>query len=198
MDKFMLRKLDYKIQNLNQLSHDESVPALVRATVANQKFGKLGESQVVTPEKVSDGMVALLPEAFMRECVASGNSILDIASKEGEFAIALCKRYETLGYDRNVIKDIIYSIPTSSITYEFTLKIYELLGLNIENIAEKFHSYDLLNIKTNENDIDYEKIRTIVNQDKKFNEITMADEVVLGGEEDMLKFGAVVGNPPYQ
>lgn len=198
MDKFMLRTLDYKIQNLNQLSHDESVPALVRATVANQKFGKLGESQVVTPEKVSDGMVALLPEAFMRECVASGNSILDIASKEGEFAIALCKRYETLGYDRNVIKDIIYSIPTSSITYEFTRKIYELLGLNIENIAEKFHSYDLLNIKTNENDIDYEKIRTIVNQDKKFNEITMADEVVHGGEEDMLKFGAVVGNPPYQ
>lgn len=198
MDKFMLRSLDYKIQNLNQLSHDITVDPLERAAVANQKFGKLGESQVVTPPKVCDEMIALLPEEFLRVCVSNGRVILDIAAKEGEFAIALCKRYETLGCDRNAIKDIIYSIPTSSITYEFTRKIYEVLGLNIENIAEKFNSYDILKIKTDDNDIDYEKIRGILNQDKKFNEITMEDEVLLGGEENMLKFGAVVGNPPYQ
>lgn len=198
MDKFMLRTLDYKIQNLNQLSHDDTVPALERATVANQKFGKLGESQVVTPEKVSDEMIVLLPEDFIRESVASDRPILDIASKEGEFAIALCKRYEALGYDRGDIKDIIYSIPTSSITYEFIRKIYEVLGLNTDNIAEQFNSYDLLNVKTEDNDIDFAKIRAILNQDKPFNEINMEDEVVLGGEEEMLKFGAVVGNPPYQ
>lgn len=198
MDKFMLRTLDYKIQNLNQLSHDDSVPALERATVANQKFGKLGKSQVVTPQKVSDGMIALLPEEFMHECVINGKSILDIASKEGEFAIALCKRYESLGYDREEIKNIIFSIPTSSITYEFTRKIYEVLGLNIENIAGKFNSYDLLNIKTDDNEINYKKIRLLLNQNKSFNEITMEDEVVLRGEENMLKFDAIVGNPPYQ
>ncbi len=198
MDKFMLRKLDYKIQNLNQLSHDDTVPALERATVANQKFGKLGESQVVTPEKISNGMVALLPEEFMRKSAENNKPILDIASKEGEFAIALCKRYEALGYDRTNIKDIIYSIPTSSITYEFTRKIYEVLGLNVGNIAEQFNSYNLLNVKTDDNEIDFAKIRAILNQTKSFNEITIEDEVVLGGEEDMLKFGAIVGNPPYQ
>ena len=199
MDKFMLRTLDYKIQNLNQLSHDENVPPLERATVANQKFGKLGESQVVTPEKVCDDMIALLPEEYLRECVENCNGILDIASKEGEFAIALCKRYEALGFDRDVIKDIVYSIPTSSITYEFTHKIYQVLGLNVTNIAEQFNTYDLLNIKVADtNDIDYAKTRGILSQSKPFNAITTDDELVLGGEEEMIKFGAVVGNPPYQ
>lgn len=198
MDKYMLSKLDYKIQNLNRLSHDDSMPALERATVANQKFSKLGESQVVTPVNLSDAMVALLPEEFLRESIKKRSSILDIATKEGEFAIALYKRYERLGYDRNEIKDIIYSIPTSSTTYEFTRKIYEILGLNIRNIAEKFNSYDLLNINTDDNEIDYEKIRELLNQNKPFNEITADGELGIGGEENMLKFGAVVGNPPYQ
>lgn len=198
MDKFMLRTLDYKIQNLNQLSHDDTVPALERAIVANQKFGKLGESQVVTPEKVSDSMIALLSDDFMRESAESGKPILDIASKEGEFAISLCKRFDSLGYGREAIKDIIYSIPTSSITYEFTRKIYEVLGLNVSNIAEQFDSYDLLNVKAENGGIDFAKIRAILNQSKALNEITMEDEVVLGGEEEMIRFGAIVGNPPYQ
>lgn len=199
MDKFMLRSLDYKIQNLNQLSHDTTVDPLERATVASQKFGKLGESQVVTPAKVCDEMIALLPEEFFRACVTNKKVILDIAAKEGEFAIALCKRFESLSIERAEIKNIIYSVPTSSITYEFTRKIYEVLGLNIANIAKRFNAYDLLNIKEeNSNELDFIKIRGILNQSKLFEEITMDDEIAIGGEKDMIKFGAVVGNPPYQ
>ena len=123
--------------------------------------------------------------------------ILDIATKEGEFAIALYKRFEALGYKLDDFKDLIYSIPTSSITYEFTRKIYEVLGLNICNIAEKFNSYDLLTIK-NGNIIDYNKISKILIQDKRFNEINIHDGIQIGGDEIMMKFGAVVGNPPYQ
>jgi len=198
MDKFMLRTLDYKIQNLNQLSRDESVAPLERAKVASQKFGKLGESQVVTPTRVCDDMIALLPEEFLYSCVESGKCILDIASKEGEFAIALCKRYRSIGFDSEAIKDIVYSIPTSSITYEFTRKIYELLGLNVANIAEQFNSYDLLNIKDDSDSLDFKKMRAILSQTKQFNKIAIIDETVPGGEEKMLKFAAVVGNPPYQ
>ncbi|MEL4105610.1 Eco57I restriction-modification methylase domain-containing protein [Oscillospiraceae bacterium WX1] len=198
MDKFMLRALDYKIQNLNQLSNDDSIPPLERATVANQKFGKLGESQVVTPTKICDDMIALLPDEFLLDCVEGGKGILDIASKEGEFSIALCKRFESLGFGIRSLKDLVYSIPTSTITYEFTRKIYELLGLNTANIIERFTSYDLLNIRNDCNDLDFTRIRAILNQNKTFNEITIKDNVVLGGEEKMVKFGAIVGNPPYQ
>ena len=197
MDKFMLRILDYKIQNLNKLSNESNLEPLERANIANQKFGKIGESEVVTPEKVATEMINLLPDEFLNKCIENKEPILDIASKEGEFAIALYKRFKALGYNLEDYKDLIYSIPTSNITYEFTRKIYELLGLNISNIAKNFNSYDLLKIKCG-NEIDHDKIKKILNQKKQFNEITLQDVVQIGGDEIVVKFGAVVGNPPYQ
>ena len=197
MDKFMLRHLDYKIQNLNKLSNESSLEPLERANVANQKFGRISESEIVTPNKVTSEMINLLPDEFLKECVQKQLPILDIASKEGEFAIALYKRFNQLGFKLDDFKDLIYSIPTSNITYEFTRKIYEVLGLNIRNIAEKFNSYDLLTIKKG-NKIDYEKIKSILAQEKQFNKITIKDEVKVGGDEKMEKFSAIVGNPPYQ
>ena len=197
MDKFMLRHLDYKIQNLNKLSNESSLEPLERANVANQKFGRISESEIVTPNKLTSEMINLLPNEFLKECVQKQIPILDIASKEGEFAIALYKRFNQLGFKLDDFKDLIYSIPTSNITYEFTRKIYEVLGLNICNIAEKFNSYDLLTIK-NGNSIDYNKISNILMQDKQFNNINIQDEIQVGGDENMVKFGAIVGNPPYQ
>jgi len=197
MDKFKLSKLDYAIQNINHLSHEVSLQPIERAKVANKKFGKLGESEVVTPENITTDMINLLPDEFFKECVENKKCILDIASKEGEFAIAIYNKFDSLGYSKDEIKNLIYSIPTSSITYEFTRKIYEILGLNINNIAYKFNSYDLLKIKDDKNSIDYNKIKLILNQKKKFSEITINDNPKVGGDDNM-KFDAVVGNPPYQ
>ena len=53
INKFILRDLDYKIQNLNKLSHDNTVVPIKRASVAVQKFGKLGESEVITPKNIA-------------------------------------------------------------------------------------------------------------------------------------------------
>ena len=197
MDKFMLRILDYKIQNLNKLSNESNLEPLERANIANQKFGKIGESEVVTPEKITTEMINLLPDEFLNKCIANKIPILDIASKEGEFAIALYKRFEQLDFELDDFKDLIYSIPTSSITYEFTRKIYEVLGLNICNIAERFNSYDLLTIK-NGNSIDYNQVKAIICQNKQFCKIKINEDINNGGNENMVEFGAIVGNPPYQ
>lgn len=197
MNKFMLSSLDYKIQNINKLSNDKRIEPIKRANTANQKFGKLGESEVVTPEKITTEMVGLLPDEFFNNCIENNIPILDIASKEAEFAIAIYERFLNLGYSLEDFKDLIYSIPTSNITYEFTRKIYEVLGLNIDNISEKFNSYDLLKIK-NGNNIDNEKIKLLLSRNKRFSQITLQDEVQSGGDDNMVKFGAVVGNPPYQ
>ncbi len=90
---------------------------------------------------------------------------------------------------------MIYTIPTSGVTYEFTRMVYEILGLNVNAIAERFTSYDLLKVKNENGDIDFEKIRLILSQKKPFNGITAADEPIEG--DDTVKFEAVVGNPPY-
>ena len=89
--------------------------------------------------------------------------ILDIAAKQGEFTCALYRRFG------EKIKDNIYAIPTSSLTYEFTRKVYSLLKMPIKNIFHDFTSYDLIS----------------GNNDKIIKKLTS------------MNFDAIIGNPPY-
>ena len=196
INKFILRDLDYKIHNLNKLSHDDAVDPIERASVAVRKFGKLGESEVITPKNICDDMIALIPDDAFADVIQSGYKILDIAGKAGEFALAVYERLVSLSYGSDTIQDVIYTIPTSGITYEFTRMVYEILGLSVNNLAEDFTSYDLLNVKDESQKIDYEKITELLGQAKQFNAITLTDTVEEGDEK--VKFDVVVGNPPYQ
>lgn len=197
MDPFKRSTLDYKIQNISMLASDENVPPLERAMTSIKKFNRMSESEVVTPAKVCDEMVALLPEDGLRNIVSRQEKLLDIASKSGEYAVSLYKRLTSeLGYSHDEIKDLIYSIPTSSVAYEFTRRFYEILGLNIENIATKFNAYDLLEIRDEEDKVSFTKIDDLLKQEKQFSEITLDDNIKEGDKK--MQFGAVIGNPPYQ
>lgn len=159
LNPFILQQLDYKINNLNDLINDTTQSPKTRVEVATRRFGRISSSEIVTPHRVAMEMVSILPD------IQDNDSFLDIASKQGEFAIALLERFG------NTIKDKIYSIPTSTITYEFTRKVYELLDMPIENVFSDINSYDLIN----ENKKEHLKERI-----RKMNITTL------------------VGNPPYQ
>ena len=94
------------------------------------------------------------------------------------------------------VSNLILTIPTSSHAYEFTRKVYEALGLNLNNIAEQFTAYDLIAVKNKNGEIDYERIKNLLTQKKSFNKITMNDKVTSKGKH--MKIAAVIGNPPYQ
>ena len=197
MDPFKRSRLDYKIQNISMLACDESVTPLTRAMTSIKKFNRMSESEVITPSKVCDEMVDLLPEKGLKESVSRQDKLLDIASKSGEYAVSLYKRLTSeLGYSHEDIRNIIYSIPTSSIAYEFTRRFYEILDINVENIAAEFNAYDLIEMKNNKDEVDYEKISSVLKQEKPFNRIRLKDEIKVG--EKTVRFGAVIGNPPYQ
>ena len=161
----VLRELDYKIQNINDLANDESKTPIERVENAMKKFGRWSESEVVTPIDLARKMLSQIP----RERIAADAKFLDIASKEGEFASAIIQEFG------DTYKDKIYSIPTSSIAYEFTRRVYEALEMPVENIKTKYksieyNSYDLIGPRGEE----------IINELKNMG-ITVA-----------------VGNPPYQ
>ncbi len=135
---FILSKLDYKIQNTNSLIRDTTKSPLQKVELLLKKFDRMSDSEIVTPQKVAQEMVDILPD----DALANG-PILDIASKQGEFAIALLRRFGAKASTK------IYSICTSRIAYEFTRKVYKLLSMPIDNIFSSFTSFDLL-IKGNE------------------------------------------------
>ena len=159
---FILRDLDYKIENTNDLIRDAALLPMERVEIAMRRFGRLSDSEIVTPAKVADEMVAILPFEELNE--KADAKFLDIASKEGEFSVALYRRFG------EKVKPRLYAITTSTLAYEFTRKVYTLLGMPVENIYADFTSFDLIGKNNNE----------IIKQ--------LTD----------MKFDVIVGNPPYQ
>ena len=159
---FILRALDYKIENTNDLIRDAALRPMERVEIAMRRFGRLSESEIVTPAKVADEMVAILPFEELNE--KADAKFLDIASKEGEFSVALYQRFG------EKVKQGLYAIATSTLAYEFTRKVYTLLGMPVENIYADFTSYDLIGENNNE----------IIKQ--------LTD----------MRFDVIIGNPPYQ
>lgn len=160
IDPFVLSDLDYKISNTNDLLRDITHAPLERVESALKKFGRLSDSEIVTPSSVADNVVQLLP----KDAMDNNAKVLDIASKQGEFACAL---YKYFGADKRYN---IYALPTSSLTYEFTYKVFKLLDIPTSNIFSTFNSYSLIG----ENNEQYIQIL------------------------ENMKFNAIVGNPPYQ
>lgn len=184
MDPFLLSQLEYKIQNINELSRDNSITPEERMQTAIQKFNRLSESEIITPNSICEQMVKNLGRN-----ITSGK-ILDIASKAGEFAISLYKALKKYNVKESIIKNSIYSIPTSPIAYEFTKKVYKTLNLNTNNIARYFTAYDI--IKKNS------KItKSILCQNDFFSRIRFDEKTIKKGGSKM-KFSVIVGNPPYQ
>ena len=159
VNPFILRELDYKIQNINSLANDTSLKPKDKASNALKKFNRLSDSEIVTPENVADMIVNTLPLSAFENL----KKFIDIAAKQGEFVYAVYKKH---GKD---IANNFYSIPTSKIAYEFTRKVYKLLELNIDNIEKNYTSYDL--IKENE---------YILNEEIKINGEIMKFDTVIG------------------
>lgn len=127
-------QLDYKIQNINDLANDLTIPQRERAGNAMKRFGRLSESEVVTPEIVTEMII----NAFPVNAINKSTMLLDIAAKQGEFVYAVYKKF-----GKEVASNF-YSIPTSKIAYEFTRKVYTLLELDFNLIEGNYTSYDLI------------------------------------------------------
>lgn len=197
INKYVLSDLDYKIQDINNLSLATDMTPAEKAEMAIKRFGKLGDAVVFTPSNICDDMVNLLPDDFIKSLPEKGGKILDIAAVAGEFAVALHKKMTNLGLNQNFISNAIYSITKSPICYELTKKLYNMLDLNVSNIAKQFFATDMItDVKNVKGKTDYDKIKILLTQNKPFDEIKLTDKVFEG--EYKVKFDAVVGNPPYQ
>lgn len=197
-DPFKLSSLDYKIQNISMLARDESLTPIERANRALNKFTRISNSEVRTPSWLCRDMIAQIPGHELMQAIERGEVLLDVASKSGEFALAIYDRLTNeLGVDPAIAKTRIYSVPTSSIAYEFTRFFYDILGLEVKNIACEFTSYDLVTSSS----LSGRDISDIVKDAHQYGEASAETGGVKGKPlegERKLKFGAIVGNPPYQ
>ncbi|MFN3757994.1 MAG: Eco57I restriction-modification methylase domain-containing protein [Algoriphagus aquaeductus] len=157
INPFILSELDYKIHNINSLANDSAISPIERASNAMKKFSRLSDSEIVTPEFVTDKIINSLPA----KAIDKNTMLLDIASKQGEFVYAVYKKFG------KEVANKFYSIPTSKIAYEFTRKVYKLLELDVKLIETNYTSYDLIS----ENKFIEKETIKINNKKMKFNVI---------------------------
>lgn len=198
MNPDILKKLEYKISSINELSNDDSLTELESATVALNKFDRISDAEVMTQQHVCLKMIDTVGKNNIVNIIKSGGKVLDLASKKAEFTLAIVNVLIENGISKDVYRNSLYSIPSSNIAYEFTRKIYEILDLNIDNISYKFNSYDILSIKDSNDKFDTNKVIEFITQDKKFSEIELEDNLFKTEGDDKMKFDLVIGNPPYQ
>lgn len=194
-NKQILSQLDYKIQDLSELSHNAEQTPEERAQVVLKKFWKLWEATVVTPTETCKKMMESIPNNYFT--VDDTHKIIDIAWVSWEFVVAIYNQMTRLDINSNIIKNSIYTITKSSVCYELTRKLYEMLWLNVKNIAT-FYSEDLIDIKDETWKVDYWKIKDFLTQNKEFSKIKLTEDLVSQSKDNMITFNAVVWNPPYQ
>jgi hypothetical protein len=57
INPFVLSELDYKIHNINSLANDTAISPIERASNAMKKFSRLSDSEIVTPEIITDKII---------------------------------------------------------------------------------------------------------------------------------------------
>ncbi len=193
----LIIEINNKIKNANLLSNDSTLSPEQRANNALSRFSRISDSEVVTPKWICNDMLNCIGVDKLVNIVQRGGRILDIASKTGEFAYALFELLKDKVSPKK-LKNSICSIPTSGATYEFTRRMYEILGLNIHNLAnvDTIDSYKLYKEFSDGDKVDYDKVKAILCQNKLFDQIKITDTPQEGDEN--MKFDAIVGNPPYQ
>ncbi|MDD4001065.1 MAG: Eco57I restriction-modification methylase domain-containing protein, partial [Bacilli bacterium] len=188
-NKFALSSLDYKIQDLSILSHNADVSNEERIKMALSKFGKLGESVVITSPKICDEMIGLIEDSFFKEIDCKNRFFVDIASVSGEFAQSLHTRLSSIGLNLNNYKHNILAFPKNNVCYELTRKVYEYIGLDVNCISDIVNSYELIHPTQRISELSKESILKKYFP-KLWNSLKKEDK-------NMIEFGAIVGNPPY-
>ena len=172
-------QLDNKIDNANSLLADDTVSPSEKLSRAIKSFGRISESEVFTPKWVSDLMIDKVLEEIDPESAVP--KIIDLTSKSGIYLLSAYDSLVNKGIKPELAKNTVYAVTTSPIAYEFTRKVYELMGFPTDHIM----------------DIDHLSSYKLIEKDNLNNADSILNKYFFKGDKNM-KFDVVVGNPPYQ
>lgn len=162
----------------------------------------------------SDAAVKLLNDKIDFSVLSDSPAFLDNGCKSGVILIDIARRLKEEGYSDSIIRNALWCIPTSGLTYEIIRLVYESYSWNTDHILWTDGKYSALEV----NDF------LVKYQYDKIDENSVKDRFMLGLFDEVLKeladknnsvndvdidtdtddnttiklFDYVVSNPPYQ
>lgn len=168
--------LDSKIENIGELRSETKIEQITENLA---RLGNISDNEVITPVWIAQKMIAnLVTTEFIEEYKKCPKKILDMTSKSGVLLICAYQKLKQAGISEEILKENIYAVATSPITYEFTRVVFEEFGWNLDHLVniDKLSSYQIIKDKSSTTQ---EKLREVYGDDE-------------------MKFDVVIGNPPYQ
>lgn len=139
--------LDNKIENIEDLRNDTNKEGITERLA---RLGNISGNEAITPIWIAEKMVdSLMTEEFTEEYKKQPKKILDMTSKSGIFLICAYQKLKQAGIAEEILKENLYAVATSPMTYEFTRTVFEAFNWNINHLADidKLNSYQIIKDK---------------------------------------------------
>ena len=164
----------------------------------------------------SDAAVKLLNDKIDFSVLSDKPAFLDNGCKSGVILIDIAERLKENGYSESVVRGVLWCIPTSGLTYEIILLVYESYNWNTDHILYAGSDYSALEVNDflvryqcgnidEDNDKDRfmlglfdEVLKELADKNNSVNDVDIDTDNNTDNNTTIKLFDYVVSNPPYQ
>ena len=206
--------VDFSLSEIESVFEKDSDRPFDSLMVALRSIGEFSPNEIMTPVNVVD----LILDKIDWDNVKNTDTFIDPGCKSAVFLVSVYEKLLSLGFKHEDVRDKLYCVPTSGLTYELVHKVYEDYDWDVNNIL---FVEDVSCLELNEsmvrwisNDMsDSEKDKKLVGlfdevlkelADKNNNDsvnvvdIDNENDTITHNDTDNKLFTYTVSNPPYQ
>lgn len=207
--------VDFSLSEIESVFEKESDRPFDNLMVALRSIGEFSPNEIMTPVNVVD----LILDKIDWDNVKDTDTFIDPGCKSAVFLVRVYEKLLSLGFRHEEVRDKLYCVPTSGLTYELVKKVYQDYDWDVNNIlfVEDVSCLELNEsmVKWVSNDMsDSVKDKKLVglfdevlkeladkNNSDSVNDVdidTDTDDTATHNDTDTKLFTYTVSNPPYQ
>lgn len=211
--------VDFSLSEIESVFEKDSDRPFDSLLVALRSIGEFSPNEIMTPVNVVD----LILDKIGWDNVKSDNTFIDPGCKSAVFLVRVYEKLLSLGFKHEEVRDNLYCVPTSGLTYELVKKVYQDYDWDVNNIlfAEDVSCLELNQSMVkwwgnNMSDSDKDKklvglfdkvLKELTDKNNSVNDVDINTTVT--GEDSLTStdtinntsnkiFDYTISNPPYQ
>lgn len=122
--------IDFSLSEIESVFEKDSDRPFDSLMVALRSIGEFSPNEIMTPVNVVD----LILDKIDWDNVKSDNTFIDPGCKSAVFLVRVYEKLLSLGFKHEDVRDKLYCVPTSGLTYELVKKVYQDYDWDVNNI----------------------------------------------------------------